>query len=51
MGVAKTARETANSGQFSATFYGLFPDPHFFMKFVLWSVSEHGFLKSPKSGV
>jgi hypothetical protein len=24
MGVAKTARETANSGQFSATFYGLF---------------------------
>ena len=23
-GVAKTARETANSGQFSATFYGLF---------------------------
>jgi hypothetical protein len=34
MGVAKPARETANSGQFSATFYGLFPTPHFFMKFV-----------------
>ena len=42
-GSAKTARETANSGQFSATFYGLFPTPHFFTKFVLWSVLEHGF--------
>ena len=47
-GVAKTARKTANSGQFSATFYGLFPTPHFFMKFVLWSVLEHGFRKTRK---
>jgi hypothetical protein len=49
MGVAKTARKTANSGQFSATFYGLFPTPHFFVLFMLWSVSGHGFLKSRKS--
>jgi hypothetical protein len=48
MGVAKPARKTANSGQFSATFYGLFPTPHFFMKFVLWSVLEHGFRKTRK---
>jgi hypothetical protein len=52
MGVAKTARKTANSGQFSATFYGLFPDPHFFTKFVTFHVLEHVFslfVKSRKS--
>jgi len=44
MGVAKTARETANSGQFSATFYGLFRNLTFL------AISCSGALQSVFSG-